>query len=286
MQQSIPAGDAEAHRWSRIRKVKCDEGRPACRRCVSTGRVCDGYGVWGGGGTPYGHRQQTIVVSTDGTVAPTPTASIPILAAGAEERDYFEWFKCRTATKIPGIFVLSFWDTLLIQACSSQPAVWHAVLTLSAVHKGNTGGVSGRSRHHAIDEQERFMLQQYTKAISRLQPHFSNQDRSSVRIALITCMVFICLECLRGRFKTAQTHLRNGLMILRETQSSLNLNDKGPLFLKPSRESVDDWITEAFCRLHVQVSLFNQSYRHSCLIMQGSRGPEPHVQIYLSFNET
>ncbi|KAK3385315.1 hypothetical protein B0H63DRAFT_181546 [Podospora didyma] len=33
----------------KTRKVKCDEGRPACVRCVSTGRACDGYGIWGGG---------------------------------------------------------------------------------------------------------------------------------------------------------------------------------------------------------------------------------------------
>jgi hypothetical protein len=26
----------------RIRKVKCDQDRPACNRCVSTGRICDG----------------------------------------------------------------------------------------------------------------------------------------------------------------------------------------------------------------------------------------------------
>ncbi|KLU81825.1 hypothetical protein MAPG_00906, partial [Magnaporthiopsis poae ATCC 64411] len=27
----------------RIRRVKCDEGKPACQRCTSTGRACDGY---------------------------------------------------------------------------------------------------------------------------------------------------------------------------------------------------------------------------------------------------
>jgi hypothetical protein len=27
----------------RIRKVKCDEGKPHCKRCTSTGRICDGY---------------------------------------------------------------------------------------------------------------------------------------------------------------------------------------------------------------------------------------------------
>ncbi|TEY71535.1 hypothetical protein BOTCAL_0091g00200 [Botryotinia calthae] len=26
-----------------VRRVKCDEGRPSCQRCISTGRKCDGY---------------------------------------------------------------------------------------------------------------------------------------------------------------------------------------------------------------------------------------------------
>lgn len=29
----------------RIRKVKCDEAKPACHKCRSTGRKCDGYSV-------------------------------------------------------------------------------------------------------------------------------------------------------------------------------------------------------------------------------------------------
>lgn len=28
-----------------IRKVKCDEGKPFCKRCCETGRNCDGYAV-------------------------------------------------------------------------------------------------------------------------------------------------------------------------------------------------------------------------------------------------
>jgi hypothetical protein len=29
--------------YSRIRRVKCDEAKPHCQRCTSTGRKCDGY---------------------------------------------------------------------------------------------------------------------------------------------------------------------------------------------------------------------------------------------------
>jgi hypothetical protein len=39
----------------RARRIRCDETFPACYRCVSSGRICDGYGIWGGGGAIH-HR--------------------------------------------------------------------------------------------------------------------------------------------------------------------------------------------------------------------------------------
>ena len=36
--------------------MKCDEARPACLRCISAGRVCRGYGIWGGGSRPLQPR--------------------------------------------------------------------------------------------------------------------------------------------------------------------------------------------------------------------------------------
>jgi hypothetical protein len=29
--------------FDRIRRLRCDEEKPACKRCTSTGRICDGY---------------------------------------------------------------------------------------------------------------------------------------------------------------------------------------------------------------------------------------------------
>jgi hypothetical protein len=127
----------------RIRKVKCDEGRPACHRCISTGRVCDGYGIWGGGESFYSHRQR-LTGSKDSRVVPRPPVSVSVLASGIEENGYFEWFKCRTAIKLPGSFVSGFWTTLLFQASLNEPAVLHAVLALSSVHKSGTINADGQ----------------------------------------------------------------------------------------------------------------------------------------------
>jgi hypothetical protein len=267
----------------RIRKVKCDEDRPACHRCISTGRVCDGYGIWGGGENFYSHRQR-LTGSKDSRVIPRPPASVFVLASGTEEKGYLEWFKCRTAIKLPGSFVSSFWNTLLFQASLNEPAVLHAVLALSSVHKRGTINVDGQKETDNIpNEQDQFTLQHYVKAISHLQPHFLIKGRASFRVALITCVVFIYLDFLRGHFKTAQIHLQNGLKILKEMQMLSNGNDE-ILRLKPCRQSTDDWIIEAFSRLHLQVELFKYAYQHPCLVLQAAR-PKTPTLVFHSINE-
>ncbi len=206
----------------------------------------------------------------DKRVIPRSHASASVLASGTEANGYFEWFQCRTATKLPGTFLSRFWDTLLFQASLDEPAVLHAVLALSSVHKR---GVLYANTQPKIDnvpnEQEQYTLNHYVGAIGYLQPHFLTKDRASIRVALITCVTFVSLELLRGHFNTAQTHLQNGLRILEEMQMFSGGND-GTLRLKSCLGSTDDWILEAFSRLHLQVELLKHAYQHPCLLVQAT----------------
>ncbi|KAL5599098.1 hypothetical protein FOVSG1_006910 [Fusarium oxysporum f. sp. vasinfectum] len=43
----------------KVRKIKCDETRPCCRRCTNTGRNCDGYAPQGRQPTPAAHLAVT-----------------------------------------------------------------------------------------------------------------------------------------------------------------------------------------------------------------------------------
>jgi hypothetical protein len=95
--------------------------------------------------------------------------------------------------------------------------------------------------------------------------------------------VFISLDFLRGHFTTAQIHLQNGLKLLGKTQLLSDRND-GLLLLRPCRESIDDWIVEAFSRLHAQVELFKQLYQHPCLLLQAAE-PGPPAPMFYSFKE-
>jgi hypothetical protein len=269
-----------AHPVDRIRKVKCDEGRPSCHRCVSTGRVCDGYGIWGGGGKSY-HQQSLLFTSR--SVTPLSTSISCILEDGTDENQYFEWFRCRAAKKIPGAFILSFWDKLVHQASLYEPAVLHAILSLSSMHKRDSFQKSGHGRRaEGLDKYEKFSLQQYTKAIRNLQPHLSNKDRGSVRVALITCVVFICLEFLSGHFKTAQAHLQSGMKLLEALHRTSPVDNE--IVSLSARDHIDDTIIKAFSRLRIQVELFKYNHQHEPFMINNG-GPDHTVHLFSSINE-
>ncbi|KAM0345420.1 hypothetical protein ACHAPU_006583 [Fusarium lateritium] len=200
---------------------------------------------------------------------PASAPTTLVVSLNASEKLYFDWFKRRTSTKITATFSTGFWTTLVFQACSSEPAVLHALLALSSAHKKGVTDtcIHRNSAKDTMGPQEKFTLQQYVKAIGHLQPHFSAKDRASCRVALITCIVFVCLEFFRGHFATAQLHLKNGLDILGQMQGLPDASS-GILALKPCREATDTWIVEAISRLHIQVELFRYLHHHSCIILQ------------------
>ncbi|KAJ3503096.1 hypothetical protein NM208_g16584 [Fusarium decemcellulare] len=155
----------------------------------------------------------------------------------------------------------------------------------SADKKGAVGMGIHKNPKRTINEQEQFTLQHYVKAISHLQPHFSAKDRTSCRVALIACVVFVCLEFLRGHYKTAQLHLQNGIEILSHMQGLSDVKS-GVLALKHSPDWADDRIVEAISRLHLQVELFRHLYQHSCLIIKPALDPQkPPITQFHSLND-
>ncbi|KAI0099397.1 hypothetical protein F4814DRAFT_433106 [Daldinia grandis] len=231
----------------KTRKVKCDEGKPVCFRCYSTGRVCEGYGVWGGGGNEYGRRP---IGSNRKSLTCFYTPML-VKAVNKEETRYLEWFTYRSVLKLPGVFSFEFWDRLVFQAASSEPAVLHAILALSSAHR-REGLCFDASPNVAPDKQEHFTLEHYTKAITHLQPHFTSRSNQSIRVALITCLMFVTMEYLRGNFKTGYNHLQTGLKLLNEFQARSSAIDSYSLFQEPCCDSADAWIIQAFIRLDVQ----------------------------------
>jgi hypothetical protein len=259
-------------RTCKIRKVKCDERRPACYRCLSTGRTCDGYGIWGGGGSRDSAHQSKILREWNLTsLVPQHPPGLAPIAGTEHDQHCYEWLRSQSARRAPGIFVLALWDKLIFQASLSEPAVLHAILALSSLHRKESLGGNDRSCGELPpDEQEQFMLQHYSQAISHLSPHFSSRSSFSKQVALITCIIFISLEFLRGRISTAVTHLKEGLRIIEATQFHSDVNQHRAFPPKPVYDWVDIWILNALSRIQVQMQLFKQCYKHPCSNLQTS----------------
>ncbi|KAI1452832.1 hypothetical protein F4805DRAFT_446002 [Annulohypoxylon moriforme] len=254
-------------RTCKTRKVKCDEGWPSCMRCLSTGRICEGYGIWGGGGS---HSDPTsAVIPSTKTLEKVIFAPTPIRTANKEESRCLEWFTQRSVFKLPGVFRFEFWDKLVFQAASTEPAVRHAILALGSAHKreGRANIAKLLASDNILDKEEQFTLQHYSNAITHLQPHFSARNHSSVRVGLLTCLIFVIMESVRGRYKAAITHLQSGLKLLDESHARLGEIDGYSLFLEPCHDSVDAWIIQAFIRLDIQMKFMGQG-RHCLNIIQ------------------
>ncbi|KAK4948693.1 hypothetical protein LTR10_012697 [Elasticomyces elasticus] len=240
---------------NRIRKKKCDEGRPSCQRCLSTGRVCDGYGVWGGGNNPFTQHPSSQIslftgkepglTSKGSLISPTAAQKLfPLHLVSADEHICMEWFIHRTATKLPGAFTSDFWTTLLPQASYSEPAVLHAIITLASIHKSQVLDLTT-----CADTSELFALQHYTRATGDLRRKIETRSRTSTQVALIACAIFVQLEYLRGCYQTALTHLRHGLVLL-EDQARVTAHD--------DHVNVEPGILQIFTTMFIQARLLGQ----------------------------
>ncbi|KJR87708.1 uncharacterized protein SPSK_07171 [Sporothrix schenckii 1099-18] len=308
-------------RTCKLRKVKCDEGRPACSRCVSTGRTCEGYGIWGGGNKAatasvspaalmlaMGQRQRQAAQSPPWPSIPPPLLNGTVAPLSAQECNWLDWFRWRTAVKLRGAFSMAFWDVLVIRASLEEPAVLHAALALSTVHRrvggGEGMGTSSNERLAVADAcSEEFTLRQYNKAIRHLtaSPLMRNTmdvssaspDIASIRIMLVACMLFTCLEFMRGHFRTGSTHLQNGVRLLdylyagkQKTSPTLSTPSLNSLHLVRDRcfpgnniDPIDQWLLEAFARMNLLAAQFGHGYARSMLptVPQYFFSPDHHL---------
>jgi hypothetical protein len=171
-------------------------------------------------------------------------------AVSVEEQRCLDWFLHRSARKLPGAFISSFWTTALLQVAAAEPAVLHGALALSAAHEHD--GCNVRPRSDVPDKKEQVMLRQYNKAIRHLLPLFSADRGTADQVALIACLLFVFLEYIRGHYMSGAMHLRNGIQLIRQRQRSSVTAVGAPC------NELDDCILETFVRVQVSTALLEQ----------------------------
>ncbi|OTA56587.1 hypothetical protein K449DRAFT_387321 [Hypoxylon sp. EC38] len=178
----------------KVRKVKCDEGKPNCRRCVSTGRKCDGYALPPSSSGLSWHRPRHLFPNVD----------------DVSERRALQFFCKAAGPSLSGPMDPYFWTHLVIQFSTFEPAVRHSVVAISSLYEQMHA--NPRSVHLLADN--RLALYHYNSAIREL------KSKENEPLVLLVCILFICVEFLLGNREAAIQHCKHGVLILENVESS------------------------------------------------------------------
>lgn len=127
-------------------------------------------------------------------------ARVPTTIPGtAEEKRGFSYFLHNTAAELSGYYDSSFWESLLLQASTAEPALRHAVIAIGALHES----FANKLLDYSPDSIERgFSINQYTKAIGHLRRSLAAGNQQPLT-ALMSCILFVCFDSIRGHLESA-----------------------------------------------------------------------------------
>lgn len=212
----------------RIRHVKCDEAKPECQKCRSTGRRCDGY---------QPRPKATISDETRDLVSRDLPLNIvrPTLWNGTtEELRGFDYFRIQTSEDLAYSLNASLQE-LVLQTSYHFDAIKHGAIALGwlgMLIRVNSGYSRPWHNHRPALCRYEFPRTQYYKAMETLRKDLARNHKDAVNTTLISCFLFIIFEFLQGNDQIAIAHLRSGLNILRKQFFPPDAKPDGPTFDK------------------------------------------------------
>lgn len=240
--------------------MKCDETKPACKRCTDTGRTCDGYAALAAPKYNPGPEQGLSIRAYE----------LPFSIRGnQQERKLFHFYCTQSAPGLSAFVTDGFWYSIVLQQSRLHTAVRQAVLALGASHLHNLTTASvedSTTRGYAGEVQVH--REMYYKAIRSLRKYLSIESQPDPRVVSICCALFFCYENAVGDSDAALKHLESGLQVLKGSNHT----------------QIDRDIIHLFVRLDCQATLFDNTRSPSLNILSlpgFSGGQEP--QEIMSF---
>jgi hypothetical protein len=246
----------------RIRKVRCDLTRPACNRCNSAARQCEGFPI----DLPRTSAQLPPLSSRAATTRPLALAPAPssIPSISEHEQRYFSYFKHQTARQFGGYFEDELWSQLVLQLAMSEAVIFQVTVALGQLHEKFDNALDENLR--AIPTESDLDLesfgQPYNKAIQHLQAHLNLEGWKKLEVTLIACILCVGFDWLRGDASAASIHLRSGLGVLQEWYNNGFSLPDCPDLTSPAGQLIQAKIVPFYRRLVVQTaSLYDFSLR-------------------------
>lgn len=199
---------------NRIRKVKCDENKPFCQKCVNTGRTCDGYE------SPFRiftsrqsiNRTHAGGIKSDIRLQPIRPTFIEITPQDIDLLN--RYFSTKTMFDVK--LGCDEEARQVLQASLTDPPIRHAVLSLRALREDLETFGDGRASIAQHTPSYHYGLQQYSMALGGLASNLSSPGFKRLKSALLCCQVFISIEQVRKNYTAMAQHIIRGLRIMHE----------------------------------------------------------------------
>lgn len=185
---------------------------------------------------------------------------------GPDELRAIDFFHHRTAPGLASYFDAQFWTRLVVQMSYVEPTVRHAIVALGSLHEQRENGARiipliGNIERQVnpillktngavakLGDDNPLAISQYNKAIVHLSKRL--QTENSIEVALLACILFVCVEFLRGDPNPAVNHFNSGMNI-----ATSSLNASGSANNKTVR-MVKEQILPFFNRIELLSTLF------------------------------
>ncbi|KIW78130.1 hypothetical protein Z517_07963 [Fonsecaea pedrosoi CBS 271.37] len=226
------------------RRVKCSLEKPSCSRCAKAGRVCEGYQL--------SVVQEVVASPAKATTPPHLNNSSSLLSAfraTPSEWQAYGFYSHRIASTLGGAFDTELWQKLMLQAADTEPTVRNGIFALGNLFRhGQDGGAQHAS--DCVCAHCRQALRYYNKSIVALSDSLQEPSTpQAAHVALLSCIIFICLEFYRMNDNTGISLISKGCSMVAETLN--NQSASGTVSIDPS-------LVKAFDRLWLLAKMFGR----------------------------
>ncbi|KAF2718117.1 hypothetical protein K431DRAFT_287969 [Polychaeton citri CBS 116435] len=265
------------------RRVKCDEVKPACGRCLRADLTCGGYLAI----PPRAKKNKTNVHTSSSTSSIKPILPRPALARlvtyvpgtvcrrlDHAEGIYYDMFRNRAALDLDSNTDTGFWCRHVLQSCSQDEAVLHGTLAIGAllrslVFSTEGGGIIGEDagrvmplhpgeRLH-LDHHHKSALAHHSQAILALRRRVGMMKTvdEAKSITLMT-LLLTTFELLRGNLSAADAVMKYGIK-LSIGQGSPHITGIGELEVSLQCLSILSGYTR-FCKSQLDIFRFMRNH--------------------------
>ncbi|KAH7416684.1 hypothetical protein BKA64DRAFT_272898 [Cadophora sp. MPI-SDFR-AT-0126] len=215
-------------RTCKQRRIKCDEGRPACERCLKANYDCDGYDFKKSSAPHDTSKRKLLPKVTRSGDSRAPTAKIlltvqPGLQSHApkyqrQDLDYFQYFQEQTVLELCGGFDEPLWNRFILQACQEAPFVRHIALSLAAKGRAERAKLV-MPPGDWISAHESYALRKYSMSLPQIRQYLAGTSNPDPRMFLVAGLLIFLFEFQQGNRDMATKQLKTTLALFKNMRA-------------------------------------------------------------------